>query len=311
MGPAEVCRLGLARPASWQDGAGGVCQTLPGPVCQLAGKGLVNSIGASLPACRACQGAGGWRDMRKRPLSLFYSTSQIPLKAVRSQPEVKVNSITSFIRRRPKLQERSHGAVGPQICNMQNRTLEHFVGERSDENAPRSDSGGPGGALGLGVAWGGVWVGFGWGLGRVWVGFGGLWVRFGWGLGGALGGVGWGLGGFWVGFGWVLAGFGGLWVGFDFGWALGGLWVGFWLAWGGFGLGLAWGEGPPQSRRRGILIASTQKCSKVRFCMLQICGPTAPWLRSCSFGRRRMKDVMLFTFIQAGCAQPSGVWEVL
>ena len=45
-----------------------------------------------------------------------------------------------------------------------------------------------------------------------------------------------------------------------------------------------------------------QKCSKMRFCWLQICGPAALWLHSCSLGRRRMKDVMQRTFIQAGSA---------
>ena len=29
-----------------------------------------------------------------------------------------------------------------------------------------------------------------------------------------------------------------------------------------------------------ILVASTQKCSRMRFCWLQICGSTAPWLNT-------------------------------
>ena len=39
---------------------------------------------------------------------------------------MKVRSITSFIRRRSRLQECSHGAAGPQFCSKQNRTSEQF-----------------------------------------------------------------------------------------------------------------------------------------------------------------------------------------
>ena len=85
--------------------------------------------------------------------------------------------------------------------------------------------------------------------------------------------------------GWVgdAFGFGWVWVGFGLG--LGSVWVGFGfsLGWVGFGLvfGLVWlGGGPPESRRRGILIASTQNCSKMRSCWLQICGHAAPRLHS-------------------------------
>ena len=162
--------------------------------------------------------------------------------------------------------------------------------------------------MGFGLALGWLWVGFGWGLGGVWVGFGlalgGVGVGFGWGwgwlwvgLGLALGGFGWGLGWLWVGLGLALGGgLGGVWLalGEVLGWLLGGAWV-----------GLEWGVGPPESRRRGILIASTQNCSKVRFCLLQICWPTAPWLHSCSSERSPAEDVMLSIFIQAGCGQPS------
>ena len=43
----------------------------------------------------------------------------------------------------------------------------------------------------------------------------------------------------------------------------------------------------------------------MRFCLLQICWPTAPWLHSCSSEHSPAEDVMLSIFIQAGCGQPS------
>ena len=203
---------------------------------------------------------------------------------------MKVNSITSFIRRRPKLQERSHGAVGPDLQHAKSHFRALLGGAFRRKCAKERDSGGSGGALGLGVAWGGVWVGFGWGLGRVWVGFRGAWVRFGWGLGLCWVGLGWILGGVWVGLGWILGGVwlgsGWLWVGFGWALALGGLWVGFgwgsgWLGvalgwvWLGFGLG---GRGT-QNRDAGAFSLRAPKSALK--CDFACCRSAGPRLRGC------------------------------
>ena len=44
----------------------------------------------------------------------------------------------------------------------------------------------------------------------------------------------------------------------------------------------------------------------MHFRLLQICVPEAPEPRSCSSRRCPEEDVMLRTFILAGCVQPSG-----
>ena len=54
--------------------------------------------------------------------------------------------------------------------------------------------------------------------------------------------------------------------------------------------------------RSKVVTLTLQKCSEMRFCLLQMRGSAALWLHSCSSERPREKDVMLLTFIQAGCS---------
>ena len=65
--------------------------------------------------------------------------------------------------------------------------------------------------------------------------------------------------------------------------------------------------GPQNLAPRGIFVGTLppQKWPKMHFRLLQICVPEALEPRSCSSRRCPEEDVMLRTFILAGCAQPS------
>ena len=74
----------------------------------------------------------------------------------------------------------------------------------------------------------------------------------------------------------------------------------------GDGFGVASRVHPPRLCFCMKLFASTQKCTELRFCMMQICGAAASELHSCKPRLDQNENGMLRTFIPAGSGLRSG-----